>query len=114
MPTWTTPGTYSWVVPAGITELLAVDLAGGEGGDDWSGNATTGKGGRLQAATIDSGFRGAPAQHDKLDEVYDFDVLETWLAEALPVSQRFVYFDGDLIPSPVQSVYYDGDLIPLS
>ena len=24
--------------------------------------------------------------HDKLDEVYDFDVLETWLAEALPAS----------------------------
>lgn len=28
----------------------------------------------------------SPAQHDKLDEVYDFDVLETWLAEALPAS----------------------------
>ena len=31
MPTWTTPGTYTWVVPAGITELTGLDLAGGEG-----------------------------------------------------------------------------------
>ena len=52
MPTWTTPGTYTWVVPAGITELTGLDLAGGEGGADWSGNATPGLGGRLQAATI--------------------------------------------------------------
>lgn len=52
MPTWTTPGTYSWVVPAGITELTGLDLAGGEGGDDWSGAANGGQGGRLEAATI--------------------------------------------------------------
>ena len=52
MPTWTTPGTYTWVVPAGITELTGLELAGGEGGPDWSGTATPGKGGRLQAATI--------------------------------------------------------------
>lgn len=52
MPTWTTPGTYTWVVPSGVTELLALDLAGGQGGADWSGNAHGGKGGRLQVATL--------------------------------------------------------------
>jgi len=52
MPTWTTPGTYTWTVPAGVTEITAVDVAGGQGGDDWSGAAHGGKGGRAQAATV--------------------------------------------------------------
>lgn len=49
---FTAPGTYTWTVPAGVTELLNVDMAGGQGGDDWSGNAHGGNGGRFQIATL--------------------------------------------------------------
>lgn len=54
----------------------------------------------------------SPAQHDKLDEVYDFDELEAWLLQAIPPSPpRYVFYDGYLVPDPASYVFYDGDLI---
>lgn len=64
MPTWSTPGTYTWVVPSGVTELTGLDLAGGQGGADWSGTATPGLGGRLQAV----GPRCRPRRREHVDE----------------------------------------------
>lgn len=50
--TWTTPGTYTWTVPDGVTAITNVDVAGGQGGADWNGTSVGGKGARVQAATL--------------------------------------------------------------
>ena len=58
----------------------------------------------------------SPAQHDRLDEVYDFDELEAWLLAAVPPDlppARWVQYDGDLIENPPRSVFYEGVLIDL-
>ena len=58
----------------------------------------------------------SPAQHDRLDEVYDFDLLEDWLLAAVPPDlppARWVHYDGDLIENPSRSVFYEGALINL-
>ena len=52
MPTYTTPGSYSFVVPSGVTEITNVDVAGGQGGTDWSANAAGGLGGRIAITTL--------------------------------------------------------------
>ena len=33
---WTTPGTYTFTVPSGITEICAVCIGGGGSGNNWS------------------------------------------------------------------------------
>lgn len=45
---WTTPGTYTFVVPAGVNAVSAVCVSGGgNGNDQGSGNGTGGSGGSL-------------------------------------------------------------------
>lgn len=58
----------------------------------------------------------SPAQHDRLDEVYEFDVLEDWLLATVPPDlppAKWVRYDGDLVENPARSVFYGGDLIDL-
>lgn len=50
--TYDVPGIYFYLVPAGVTELLNVDIVGGQGGADWSGLAAGGKGGRAQVGIL--------------------------------------------------------------
>ena len=42
---YTTPGTYTWVAPAGVTSVSVVAIGGGGGGDRAGGCNTTGQGG---------------------------------------------------------------------
>jgi len=42
---FTTPGTYSWIVPSGVTSLLVLCIGGGGGGGSDSGTETDGGGG---------------------------------------------------------------------
>lgn len=90
MPVHYVKGTADYLIPGSEETALAAATAG---------------------TAITYSTSTSPAQHDRLDDVYDFDVLETCLAEALPASQRFVYFDGDLVPDPASYVFYDGHLI---
>lgn len=41
---YTTPGTYSWVCPAGVSSISVVVIGGGKGGEDYYGNAGGGLG----------------------------------------------------------------------
>jgi len=45
---YTTPGTYTWVAPAGVTSVCAVVVGGGGIGDCAGGNGKSGGGGALQ------------------------------------------------------------------
>jgi hypothetical protein len=42
---FTTPGTYSWIVPSGVTSVLVLCIGGGGGGGSDSGTETDGGGG---------------------------------------------------------------------
>ena len=45
MVVWTTPGVYSWTVPAGVTKVYVEGAAGGGGGGNSAGNYDGGGGG---------------------------------------------------------------------
>ena len=42
---FTTPGTYSWMCPIGVTSVCVVCIGGGAGGDNGHGNTAGGGGG---------------------------------------------------------------------
>mgnify|MGYP005619689857 FL=1 len=42
---WTTPGTYNWTVPAGVTEVSILCVGGGGGGGSASPQDADGGGG---------------------------------------------------------------------
>lgn len=60
---WTTPGTYNWVVPFGVTSICAVAVGGGGGGRQASNLATSyGSGGGGGALRARNGIPVTPGQ----------------------------------------------------
>ena len=71
---WTTPGTYTWTVPAGVTKIR-VAVCGGGGGAAWGEN-TAGYGGTSFFDTIQAtGGTGGKCVHN------DSDIDNTWWDE---------------------------------
>lgn len=61
---WTTPGTYTWTVPAGITKVR-VAVCGGGGGCIWSnGTGNSGGDSKFSSLLIATGGKGGSA-HDE-------------------------------------------------
>lgn len=95
--TFTAPGTYTWVVPAGVTEITNVDMAGGQGGTDWSGNATGGNGGRYQITALASTTTAAPVMQTGVGSAsvsISVDVAATAPALALAAGSAAVSVDA--------------------